>query len=524
MKELLEILSTPYQLTEYREDWPNGKKGCLFYIPEIEEFGHGYGTICLIDAWWRKDDVIGMHNVLHHIEWDLATDSCIVRGFGAFLIRLGWIERNFEAVPERWSLYCKWVDENKKLRWNHPMEQIAEECYNWLRRDDDVLQKYLNEQEDEGLYLYLTIRDTIRYVVKQVIDDIPTMMWQMQPVIKWDINDNSNGSWMTYYVDLDTMMSEGKSWFEFMGFRASMLNYFAAHYICRKVLQEEDESKAAEWICDGFYHYEDEVQHSITLNKIPFVYNGLDIGAVYDCYRNRRKELITIQLKKEIDFAFGSEEEKNAQIIHEMLYYEHMFYPFEQHPLEKYMSEKTKSNLKRLLFHYMMSVISLYNEPCSDEDRDIMFECFPEEMNLIALVAKSEQEKAMTEDKKNDAITNSRKKEVPTQEQLEKTFTYVYRNDKRAFYPHLIEFLLQERDRTDHYAAADWARHALVIYEQQPTILKHRPSTFAKWLDDFSKMFGRECQTMYEPGKIKKRRKSYVINFMPVQNTSSSVG
>ena len=392
MKELLEILSTPYQLTEYREDWPNGKKGCLFYIPEIEEFGHGLGTICLIDAWWRKDDEIGLYNELHQCEWELAAENCIIRGYGAFLIRLGWIERNFEAVPERWELYCKWEDEVKKLPWHHPMERIAEECDNWLRRDDEVLQSYLQDKEDSGSFMYLTMRDTIRYTVKQVIDDIPTMMWKMQPVIKWDLKNNGYGSWATYYHELDIMMSGGKDFVEFGGFRASMLNYFSAHYVCQKVLEEEDEHKAAEWVRNGFYHYDDDVEHTITLNDIPFVFNGLDIETVYECYRTIREEKIITRLKSKFKFAYCSDEEKKEQILHEMLFYESIWFPDNEMAFVQYMSKATKDNLHQHIFHYMLSLILQYQGTCSEEDKNIMLECFPEEMSLMYLVAQSDKE------------------------------------------------------------------------------------------------------------------------------------
>ena len=509
MEELLEILSTPYQLTEYREDWPNGKKGCLFYIPEIEEFEHGLGTICLIDAWWRKDDEIGLYNELHQCEWELAAENCIIRGYGAFLIRLGWIERNFEAVPERWELYCKWEDEVKKLPWHHPMERIAEECDNWLRRDDDVLQAYLQDKVDSGSFMYLTIRDTIRYTVKQVIDEIPTMMWKMQPVIKWDLENNGYGSWATYYHEVDSMMSEGRDYVELGGFRASMLNYFAAHYLCQKVLDEEDENKAAEWMRNGFYHIDDDVEHTITLNDIPFVFNGLDIEAVYECYRTVREEKIITRLKKEFKFAYCSDEEKKEQILHEMLFYESLWISDDDIRFLNHMSEETKDHLHRLIFHYMLSLILQYNGTAQEEDRDIMFECFPKEMELITLTAKNEQYKVEAEN--SGQVVVPQEEEVPTIAPLEDTFTVTYR--RKPDYTKLIDFLVEEKQNASD---ADWARHALVIYEHTPTVLRDRPSTFVKWLKNFCEIFGRPYKSSYEPGKLKKHKKSKAEKYMPL--------
>lgn len=108
--------------------------------------------------------------------------------------------------------------------------------------------------------------------------------------------------------------------------------------------------------------------------------------------------------------------------------------------------------------------------------------------------------------------SHPQEQEKPTQKELKETFTYIFM--KTEGYTQLIEFLLAERNREDKNADADWARHALVIYEQQPTILKKRPNTFKEWLHTFCKLFGREWKRDYEPGKLR-NREFEAEKFMP---------
>lgn len=117
--------------------------------------------------------------------------------------------------------------------------------------------------------------------------------------------------------------------------------------------------------------------------------------------------------------------------------------------------------------------------------------------------------------KKREAqILAEGKKELSS---LEQTFTYIYR--KNQAYPLLIDFLQEEKKKKGRSADADWARHALVIYDQKPTILQHRPNSFTTWLHKFCELFDREWVRDYEPQKLRNtNKKSDVERFMPVKN------
>lgn len=86
----------------------------------------------------------------------------------------------------------------------------------------------------------------------------------------------------------------------------------------------------------------------------------------------------------------------------------------------------------------------------------------------------------------------------PTEKQLEDTFTYTYR--QKQGYSLLIDFLINEAQGTTDI---QWARHALAIYENKPSVLQKKPSDFKTWLADFCNLFGRKWIRDYEPQKLK---------------------
>ena len=103
----------------------------------------------------------------------------------------------------------------------------------------------------------------------------------------------------------------------------------------------------------------------------------------------------------------------------------------------------------------------------------------------------------------------------PTEKQLEETFTYPFRQSQG--YPLMIDHLIK-----DAKAASDiqWARHALAIYDNVPSVLLNKPTDFKSWLIDFCKLFHREWVRDYEPQKLRKvkgkrAKPSKIASFLP---------
>ena len=116
------------------------------------------------------------------------------------------------------------------------------------------------------------------------------------------------------------------------------------------------------------------------------------------------------------------------------------------------------------------------------------------------------------EDVEFEDVTNPAK--APSIDQLNKVFTFKYRQD--LAFSLLVDFLADEKNRTDFYADSDWARYALTIYEWNPCVLQKRPNTFKEWLPKFCELFGRPFVRDYEPNKLQFARENKIIPFLPL--------
>ena len=121
----------------------------------------------------------------------------------------------------------------------------------------------------------------------------------------------------------------------------------------------------------------------------------------------------------------------------------------------------------------------------------------------------------IAEDVEFEDVTNPAK--APSMDQLTKVFTFKYRQE--LAFSLLIDFLADEKIRTDFYADSDWARYALTIYEWNPCVLQKRPNTFKEWLPKFCELFGRPFARDYEPNKLQFARENKIIPFLPLKET-----
>lgn len=110
-----------------------------------------------------------------------------------------------------------------------------------------------------------------------------------------------------------------------------------------------------------------------------------------------------------------------------------------------------------------------------------------------------------TRDKDQSIITGhtttektSPQSQKPIREELDNIFTYKYRES--ISYSNLIDFLCDSRKTATD---AEWARHALVLYDNRVGILRNIPNSYKKWLHTFCDLFGREWKRDYEPKKLR---------------------
>lgn len=112
------------------------------------------------------------------------------------------------------------------------------------------------------------------------------------------------------------------------------------------------------------------------------------------------------------------------------------------------------------------------------------------EAKYLARIAELEQQLAECQ---KSAVTD-----IPTEKKLEETFTYTFR--QKQGYHQMIQFLIKE---TSNASDIQWARHALVIFENRPSVLVNPPADYKSWLVQFCELFGRNWAREYEPQKLK---------------------
>ena len=112
---------------------------------------------------------------------------------------------------------------------------------------------------------------------------------------------------------------------------------------------------------------------------------------------------------------------------------------------------------------------------------------------------------------------NTPDKPEPAKQDMDKLFTFNYRKSTSCSL--LIDFLSEEcRTASD----ADWARHALALWDNWRGFLKDRPAPFKVWLKQFCQLFGREWKRDYEPKKLRSTRiRSKVTSFLTLDKASA---
>lgn len=121
----------------------------------------------------------------------------------------------------------------------------------------------------------------------------------------------------------------------------------------------------------------------------------------------------------------------------------------------------------------------------------------------------------VAEEVEYEEVTNPAKS--PSMDKLSKVFTFKFRQE--LGFSLMVDFLAEEKERTDFYADSDWARYALTIYEWNPCVLQKRPNTFKEWLPKFCELFGRTFVRDYEPNKLQSNRENKMTSFLPLRET-----
>lgn len=371
------------QLTSYR-NWSNNKKGCLFYVPDDGFFDNGRGGIYFMtNAFWREGEKEGECNHLHPFEYTLLKNHCVVRGYAAFLILQGWNEKKWERdASEYWNIYNEWCNEVTRKDWEILSPRIAVECDHWLSRDNDILQECVSLEKINLNELGQMMLHTIALEATKMSDSIETLMWDTGTIIKLDGEDSKSDSYVFHKPKVDgIILCNVKNYRGLTGFQANIINYFAAHYTCEKIISAYNSDDAAIWMCiiNGINRMTE--RHYVSFSDFDYQFKGLDIEAVYNCYDQKRRNILSAILKEKSSYVYGlPESEKKSNPIHEELHWEIVQYK-EGIPFEQYLPETAKLYIRHLSFHFYYSLLQqLKDTNYYLKDTEKMKTLFPEEM------------------------------------------------------------------------------------------------------------------------------------------------
>ena len=130
------------------------------------------------------------------------------------------------------------------------------------------------------------------------------------------------------------------------------------------------------------------------------------------------------------------------------------------------------------------------------------------------LISSRKKSQLLSTDNTNPNGKNIILSDKPHSEDLEKVFTYNYR--QTTSYNLLIDFLC---DESKNASDADWARHALALYDNRRGFTRNIPASFKKWLRKFCDLFGREWKRYYEPKKLHETK---IVSKVPTYLTLSN--
>lgn len=313
-------LFTTRQITGY-QTWPDGRQGCLFFIPNFYYWGHSCDLIALIDSPVRKEDTIGACDTLHKAELDaINKQNVIALGYFAALTY-----RFFELdQPDAIDLVDLFDDFEE---WDHYYARKRNGASPVFRYDADLF--YF---ETEGIresnmpYLNQLFKPFFSNDCKN-LDELFRFAYKI-PLLNWlekdetqlselafevqfdDPEDPEDGYIAEYSLDDHILCVPGAKQWTISGFQAFFMNYAMANFTCtdfRKKAYNGDFIPAVNTLYERIWYGE------LKYDDVEIDHRKLNLKQIYDAYIQDAQSKIFDTLKARF-VSFSIMDEKSQQI------------------------------------------------------------------------------------------------------------------------------------------------------------------------------------------------------------------
>ena len=311
------------QLTPFRE-WPDGKKGILFYVKDPSLRYRLDDAIVLIDSPIRANDELGAYDTLHKKEVSMiSADTIVISGYAAFIIYrfLDKKEKshmdalNFFADLNEWYSYY----ENRIYCFSSDYSFFMSE----LQAIIDCKQQIVNElmkpffsvlERDINPFLYVAYEIPL----KKWIEKDHALIFNQNMKIIFSDHDNANATLRADYKN------EQKKWIVsgdycfcyIKGIQAFFLNHSVAYSVCNEFVQF---ASMGDFIADVDKLMKYLWTEPVNYDELFCLPQEFDFKSIYDTYVESVLKPIYERLSlQSIQFNFMDENKKKAIALKEL--------------------------------------------------------------------------------------------------------------------------------------------------------------------------------------------------------------
>lgn len=381
-----ESLFTTRQLTEYRE-WPDGRKGCLFYLQGYPYMLYSSEAIVLIDSPVRIYDKVGPYDNLHESELNElkmnSRDAFIIEGYGAHII--AWLVAHNGKMEEfdnqkEWEHYYaqrrsgEFINEGKG-------NFFQNECLCLMRKNDVYIVELLTllVPPNEAIDLESTVKEignAIGYILYE-----PLVKWLSNLDAQFDeiipritLRDNMGELYNAYYnpyrqIFCASQNADGQLYLEVCGFQAALMNFALANYVYtdfERHANEEQMMQSIENLINRLWPYTTPEDRTLDYEEIKSEMNfaHFDVQGVIDTYVGKVLQNLCSLSEKKVRLGIMDEDRQKQKAIRQLFEQEWTYAQY--NPFLPFMKKTHSMRLKTIVNYFFDYLLDLLEDSPKD--------------------------------------------------------------------------------------------------------------------------------------------------------------